>query len=229
MLEERCSKLIIQLYELEKKLEMFKWTSLMIYRNSPKKESRRFLRDRFWRIRTYVLYLRKPLSYKTSICIFCICFWRALRWKRKVSHVKKLSFWKNLKYFFIDLNLGSYACLPFVSIHGKKCSRNLFKLARFIGTICFKVNLDQLTTQKHGSWEVKHTNPNNKFSHLQSIFTSSSIDNRRKEVSTKLWYSTMGRSAMHRLSPFSGIVRACAHALIFFTAVSKRDVVSHDV
>ena len=55
------------------------------------------------------------------------------------------------------------------------------------------------------------------------------IGNLRKEVSTKLWYSTMGRSATHRLSSFSDVARACAHAPMFFTAVSKRDAVSQDV
>ena len=52
------------------------------------------------------------------------------------------------------------------------------------------------------------------------------IDNRKKEVSTRLWYSTMGRSATRWLSPFSGVARACAHTLMFFNAVSKRDAVS---
>ena len=170
----------------------------------------------------------KPFELPNIYLHFLHMLLKSSQVEKKSQPCKKVVILKKSKMFLHKFKPRE-SCLPFVSIHGKKCSRNLFKLARFIGTICFKVNLDQLTTQKHGSWEVKHTNPNNKFSHLQSMFTSSSIDNRRKEVSTKLWYSTMGRSAMHWLSPFSGIVRACAHALIFFTAVSKRDVVSHDV
>ena len=52
------------------------------------------------------------------------------------------------------------------------------------------------------------------------------LDNRKKEVSTKLWYSTIGHLATRWLSPFSGNARACAYAHMIFTAVSKRDAVS---
>ena len=52
------------------------------------------------------------------------------------------------------------------------------------------------------------------------------IDNRKKEVSTKLWYSTIGHLATRWLSPFSGVPRACAYAHMIFTAVSKRDALS---
>ena len=53
-----------------------------------------------------------------------------------------------------------------------------------------------------------------------------SIDNRKKEVSTKLWYSTIGHLATRWLSPFPGVTRAWAYAHMIFTAVSKRDAVS---
>ena len=52
----------------------------------------------------------------------------------------------------------------------------------------------------------------------------SAIDNRKKEVSTKLWYSTIGHLATRWLSPFSGVARACAYAHMIVTAVSKRDL-----
>ena len=52
------------------------------------------------------------------------------------------------------------------------------------------------------------------------------IDNRKKEVSTKLWYSMIGRLATCWLSSSSCAARACAHAHIIFTAVSKRDALS---
>ena len=52
------------------------------------------------------------------------------------------------------------------------------------------------------------------------------IDNRNKEVSTKLWYSMIGRLATRWLFSSSGVARACAHAHIIFTAVSKRDALS---
>ena len=54
------------------------------------------------------------------------------------------------------------------------------------------------------------------------------IDNWKKEVSTKLWYSTIGHLATRWLTPFSGVARACAYAHMIFTAVSKRDAVSYD-
>ena len=46
-----------------------------------------------------------------------------------------------------------------------------------------------------------------------------------KKVSTKLWYSTIGHLAARWLSTFSAVARACAHASIIFTAVSKREAV----
>ena len=61
---------------------------------------------------------------------------------------------------------------------------------------------------------------------LSNLFYCIAIDNRRKEINTKLWYSTMGRSATHWLFPFSGVARACAYAHLIFTAGSKRDAVS---
>ena len=54
------------------------------------------------------------------------------------------------------------------------------------------------------------------------------IDNRKKEVSTKLWYSRIGHLAARWLSPFLGVARACAYAHMIFIAVSKRDAVSQD-
>ena len=52
------------------------------------------------------------------------------------------------------------------------------------------------------------------------------IDNRKKEVSTKLWYSMIGHLATRWLSPFLGVARLCAYAHMIFTAVSKREAVS---
>ena len=52
------------------------------------------------------------------------------------------------------------------------------------------------------------------------------IDNQKKEVSTKLWYSTIGHLATRWLYPFSGVARACVYAHMIFTAVSKRDAAS---
>ena len=54
------------------------------------------------------------------------------------------------------------------------------------------------------------------------------IDNRKKEVSTKLWYSTIGHLATRWLSPFLGVARLCAYAHMIFIALSKRDTVSYD-
>ena len=52
------------------------------------------------------------------------------------------------------------------------------------------------------------------------------IDNRKKEVSTKLWYSTIGHLATRWLSPFVGAARACPYAHMIFTAVSNTDAVN---
>ena len=48
------------------------------------------------------------------------------------------------------------------------------------------------------------------------------IGNRKKEVSTNLWYSTIGHLATRWLSPFSGVARACAYEHMIFTALSKK-------
>ena len=55
-----------------------------------------------------------------------------------------------------------------------------------------------------------------------------SIDNRKKEVSTKLWYSTIGRLETCWQFFFKRRARACAHAHIIFSAESKRDALSQD-
>ena len=54
------------------------------------------------------------------------------------------------------------------------------------------------------------------------------IDNRKKEVITKLWYSMIGHCIWQRVGCllFAGVARACAYAQMIFTAVSKRDAVS---
>ena len=44
--------------------------------------------------------------------------------------------------------------------------------------------------------------------HLSKV---KAIDNRKKEVSTKLWYSTLGHLATRWLSPLSAVARACAY------------------
>ena len=46
---------------------------------------------------------------------------------------------------------------------------------------------------------------------------SAYIDNRKKEVSTKLWYSTIGHLATRWLSPFSGL-----YAYDFHCSIQKR-------
>ena len=46
---------------------------------------------------------------------------------------------------------------------------------------------------------------NHEVEYLQTIL----IDKRKKEVSTKLWYSPIGHLATHWLSPFAGVARAC--------------------
>ena len=61
---------------------------------------------------------------------------------------------------------------------------------------------------------------------LPRLVRMRTIDNRKKEVSTKLWYSMIGRLATRWLSSLLGVARACAHAHIIFTAVSKRDALS---
>ena len=61
---------------------------------------------------------------------------------------------------------------------------------------------------------------------IGNVFFLAHLTTGKKEVSTKLWYSTIGRLATRWLSPFSGVARACAYAHMIFTAVSKRDTVS---
>ena len=65
-----------------------------------------------------------------------------------------------------------------------------------------------------------------KFLIFEKMPKSYVIDNRRKEMSTKLWYSTISHLATLGLSAFFGVLLACAHALTIFTPVSKRDAVN---
>ena len=46
------------------------------------------------------------------------------------------------------------------------------------------------------------------------------IDNRKKEMNTKPWYSTIGYLATRWLSSFSGVARACAHVHMIFIIYS---------
>ena len=53
-----------------------------------------------------------------------------------------------------------------------------------------------------------------------------SIDNLKQCSYLKCSYLKMCVMATRWLSPFSGVARACAHAQMIFTTVSKRDAVS---
>ena len=113
-------------------------------------------------------------------------------------------------------------------------SKRLCQLLRLLSTNIQRFTRSSLvaksgkntTVDSIGLWNVRILKQHYSGSQNLKMSKNQKIDNRKKEMSTKLWYSTIGHLTTRWLSPFSGIVRACAYAHMRFTAVSKRDAVS---
>ena len=97
------------------------------------------------------------------------------------------------------LNMAKTASMPQVYIHNESFEPNL--------TTIFKYLLSKPVRQNSlgGPFFGLKNRPTSGFWRTVLDSRYLNIDNRRKEVSTKLWYSTIGRSATHRLSSFSGV------------------------